>query len=54
MGYVTPATASMSKPGETLTFTEEIAAVRREAQRLKTEEGIDFIIAMGHSGYAVR
>jgi 2',3'-cyclic-nucleotide 2'-phosphodiesterase (5'-nucleotidase family) len=35
IGYVTPITVNISHPGDTVAFTDEIVAVREEAQRLK-------------------
>lgn len=52
VGYVTTYTPYISSPDETLRFEDEIENVRAEAQRLKAEEGVDIIIATGHSGYA--
>ncbi|CAB4062624.1 NT5E [Lepeophtheirus salmonis] len=36
-----------------LEFTDEIECIRQEAQRLQKEEGVDILIALGHSGYEV-
>jgi len=38
IGYVTPLTVNMSHPGDTVKFTDEIEAVRKEAQRLKVRD----------------
>ena len=38
-----------SNPGQ-LVITDEVAAVRKEAQRL-TSQGVDIIIAVGHAGF---
>lgn len=48
IGYVTPNTVFLSLPGK-VRFTDEIECVRREAQKLRAE-GVQLIIAMGHSG----
>ncbi|XP_046574533.1 snake venom 5'-nucleotidase-like [Haliotis rubra] len=52
IGYTTRETPSISSPGPKLTFEDEIAAVQREADIL-TSQGIDKIIAVGHSGFGV-
>ncbi len=36
-----------------LEFIDEIEAITQEAERLKTEEGVNIIVALGHSGYEV-
>jgi len=35
-----------------LTLEDEVTAVKREAEKL-TNDGVNIIIALGHSGYAV-
>ncbi|XP_050028325.1 protein 5NUC-like isoform X1 [Dermacentor andersoni] len=49
IGYLTPNTTFLSNPGR-VRFTDEVECIRREAQRLRREEGVHVIIAMGHSG----
>ncbi|XP_022910616.2 protein 5NUC-like [Onthophagus taurus] len=49
IGYVTPETRLMSSVGS-IGFNDEIQSVRKEAERL-TKEGINIIIALGHSGF---
>ncbi|XP_076062018.1 snake venom 5'-nucleotidase-like [Oratosquilla oratoria] len=49
VGYLTTETLIISKPGR-LDITDEVSAVRAEAQRLKGE-GVDIILALGHAGY---
>ena len=39
------------QPGDRVEFLDEIESVRKEAQRLKKEERIEILIALGHSGY---
>ncbi|XP_023933132.1 5'-nucleotidase [Lingula anatina] len=51
IGYTTTDTPTISSPGA-LIFTEEVAAVQAEADKL-TSQGIDKIIALGHSGFPV-
>jgi len=53
IGYVTTATPFISKPGKNLRFLDEIQSVQAEATYLKNIENVDFIIALGHSGYEV-
>lgn len=49
--YTTNTSQDISSADDTLVFTDEIESVRAEARRLKEEEGIDIIIALGHGGY---
>jgi len=49
VGYVTRETPEVSRPGK-VTFTDEIEAVKHQVSGL-VAEGIDVIIALGHSGY---
>ena len=37
--------------GDRVKFLDEIEKVREEARRLKSEEGVEILIALGHSGY---
>ncbi|XP_042212345.1 snake venom 5'-nucleotidase-like [Homarus americanus] len=50
IGYVTTETMIISAPGK-LNITDEATAVRKEARRLRSEEGVEIIIALGHSGF---
>lgn len=50
VGYVTVETMMIANPGKII-ITDEVQAVRKEAQRLKREEGVDIIIALGHAGF---
>ncbi|KAK0053503.1 5-nucleotidase, partial [Biomphalaria pfeifferi] len=50
VGYTTLETAFISSP-ETVILTDEISAIQAEVDKLKSQ-GIDKIIALGHSGYA--
>ncbi|KAF7286826.1 protein 5NUC-like [Rhynchophorus ferrugineus] len=49
VGYLTPETVKISLVGN-VKFQDEVEAIRKEAQKL-TDEGVDIIIALGHSGY---
>ncbi len=51
IGYITRSTETISSPGPTLEFHDEIASVAAEAKRLKDEEGVHVLIAVGHAGY---
>jgi len=51
IGYITQSTA-YNFPNGTLSFTDEIEAVRAEAKMMK-ELDVDIIIALGHSGYDI-
>jgi len=51
IGYITQST-SYNFPNHAVTFTDEVASVRAEAERL-TAEGIKILIALGHSGYEI-
>jgi len=50
IGYITPETRYISSPGPSISFEDEIPAVVNEASKLKSQ-GIEIIIALGHSGY---
>lgn len=50
VGYVLPSTAYLSSPGDTVIFEDEIDSLKKEVSHLKSE-GINMIIALGHSGY---
>ncbi|CAB3253193.1 unnamed protein product [Arctia plantaginis] len=49
VGYLTPDTKRLAVPND-VEYTDEILAIRKEVQKLQNE-GIDIIIALGHSGY---
>ncbi|XP_073812053.1 protein 5NUC-like [Musca autumnalis] len=49
IGYLTPETQNLTKAKDII-FTDEVEAINKEAARLKSE-GINIIIALGHSGY---
>ncbi|KAH1025741.1 protein 5NUC [Dendroctonus ponderosae] len=49
IGYLTPETIKVSQVGK-VTFEDEVPAVRREAEALAAQ-GVNIIIALGHSGY---
>ncbi|XP_050733908.1 snake venom 5'-nucleotidase-like [Eriocheir sinensis] len=51
VGYLTVATQMISNPG-LIDIHDEVVAVRKEARRLRQEEGVDIIIALGHAGFA--
>lgn len=50
IGYVTTETLEIANPGK-LGITDEAEAVRMEARRLKEEEGVDIVVALGHAGF---
>lgn len=50
IGYLTPDTSFLTDAGETVTFEDEIAGITREVDLLK-KQGVNIIIAVGHSGY---
>ena len=50
IGYITPETVYTSSPPKELEFLDEIEAVSKEVEKL-TNQGVDIIIALGHSGY---
>ncbi|XP_071112386.1 snake venom 5'-nucleotidase-like [Haliotis cracherodii] len=52
IGYTTRNTPLISSPGQNLKFEDEVVAVRREVDSL-TSQGINKIIALGHSGFDV-
>ncbi|EDW85882.2 uncharacterized protein Dwil_GK22904 [Drosophila willistoni] len=51
VGYLTPRTKQISKQNK-LVFSKEIEAINNEARRL-VSLGVNIIIALGHSGYAI-
>ena len=50
VGYITPETVFTSSPPKNLEFLDEVEEVTKEVHKL-TQQGIDIIIALGHSGY---
>jgi len=52
IGYTTPDTKFLSKPGETVIFNDEIDSIRNEIKNLQIEHGnsLNIFIAVGHSG----
>ncbi|XP_071112388.1 snake venom 5'-nucleotidase-like [Haliotis cracherodii] len=52
IGYTTTETPLISSPGPSLRFEDEVAAIQREVNIL-TSQGINKIIAVGHSGFNV-
>lgn len=51
VGYLTTETSVIANPGR-IDIGDEVVAVRKEARRLRREEGVDIIIALGHAGFA--
>ncbi|XP_065367554.1 protein 5NUC-like [Calliphora vicina] len=49
IGYLTPETKYLTVPNE-VEFMDEIVSINEEAERIK-KQGINIIIALGHSGY---
>lgn len=52
IGYITTDTAFISNPGKTVTFTDVVTTVRREAKKLK-DAGVEVIIGLSHAGYGI-
>ncbi|XP_046574515.1 5'-nucleotidase-like isoform X1 [Haliotis rubra] len=52
IGYTSRETPETSRPGPNLKFEDEVAAVQKEVDVL-TSQGINKIIALGHSGFNV-
>lgn len=50
IGYITPETIFSSSPGDTVSFTDEIVAIKEEIKRIKQSYDIDIFIGLGHSG----
>jgi len=50
VGYLTPDTMFTASPPAELVIRDEIEAVTKEVEKLHLE-GVDIIIALGHSGY---
>lgn len=51
IGYLTPETVVLSSTGNVI-INDEVPAIREEAKRLK-KEGVDILIALGHSGFSI-
>lgn len=51
VGYLTVETLMIANPGR-IDIGDEVVAVRKEARRLRREEGVNIIIALGHAGFA--
>lgn len=49
IGYLTPETKILSTT-ENVIFNDEVESIREEAKKLKAQ-GVDILIALGHSGY---
>lgn len=49
IGYLTPETKILSTT-ENVIFEDEVESIRKEAKKLK-EQGVDILIALGHSGF---
>uniref|UniRef100_A0A8D0H4L0 Snake venom 5'-nucleotidase n=1 Tax=Sphenodon punctatus TaxID=8508 RepID=A0A8D0H4L0_SPHPU len=52
VGYTTKETPFLSNPGQDLLFEDEVAALQPQVDKLATL-GVNKIIALGHSGFAV-
>lgn len=52
VGYLTPDTKDIASSIGNVVITKEIPSIQKEAQKLK-KNGVDIIIALGHSGYDV-
>ncbi|XP_065671099.1 snake venom 5'-nucleotidase isoform X5 [Hydra vulgaris] len=50
IGYITPDTKWLSRPGPNITFYNVIESVRKEAHNLESK-GVKVIIALGHAGF---
>ncbi|CAG0884857.1 unnamed protein product [Cyprideis torosa] len=50
IGFLTPDTESLANPGPTIKFEDEVTVLNKTAQFL-TRQGVDIIIALGHSGW---
>lgn len=50
VGYLTPDTIFTASPPPELELDDEVDAVRREVEKMQ-KQGVDIIIALGHSGY---
>ncbi|KRZ78318.1 Snake venom 5'-nucleotidase [Trichinella papuae] len=49
IGFITPETATLSSPGPDVVFEDIIPSLKIQIQRMR-QEGVDFIIALGHAG----
>jgi len=52
IGYITPDTVFLARPGKHLHFNDEIDSIKKEIEKLKNEFGnsLNIFIALGHSG----
>ncbi|MBB4006706.1 5'-nucleotidase C-terminal domain-containing protein [Allorhizobium taibaishanense] len=50
VGAITPETVELASPGPTVKFSDDVAAITTEVQKLKAE-GVNKIIALTHVGY---
>ena len=50
VGAITPDTVELASPGPTVKFSDDVAAITTEVQKLKAE-GVNKIIALTHVGY---
>lgn len=52
IGYTTPETVYLSKPGNSIRFRDEVEAIKEEIARLEAaHDDLKIFIAVGHSGY---
>ncbi|CAG2114605.1 unnamed protein product, partial [Medioppia subpectinata] len=54
IGYITPDTSFLARPGDTVKFNDEIDSIRKEIENLKKiypKNELNIFIAVGHSGY---
>jgi 5'-nucleotidase len=53
IGYITPDTKFLARPGNTVIFNDEIVSIRNEIKNLQTQyaESLNIFIAVGHSGF---
>ncbi|CAG2107041.1 unnamed protein product [Medioppia subpectinata] len=54
IGYITPDTSFLARPGDTVKFNDEIDSIRKEIENLKKiypKNELNIFIAVGHSGH---
>ncbi|CAG2182202.1 unnamed protein product, partial [Oppiella nova] len=54
IGYITPETAFLARPGNTVKFLDEIESIKKEIANLRQQynpKDLNIFIAVGHSGY---
>jgi 2',3'-cyclic-nucleotide 2'-phosphodiesterase (5'-nucleotidase family) len=51
IGYLTPETADLAQTGS-VRFLDEVEAIQKQVNLLKSQ-GVDILIAVGHSGYDI-